>query len=94
MGSLAARDMAAHAGQDVALEWHVMHNHYPPPPRSMIAVCRLALAAIQEEEPGRIIPLPDGANYRGQGPQAPASAIAENFHLYDLLGDCDREDAE
>lgn len=80
MGYLSALDMAQNADLDQALTWHLQHNHYPPVPMDMVPVCVAAIEAIEDDEPERLIDLPDGITYRGLT-LAPAYAIAEQHHL-------------
>lgn len=81
MGSQTAREIAA---SDISLEnqleWHLTGNHYPPVPRSMIEPCIAAINAVNEEEPDRLIDLPEGVSWKGQT-KAPAYAVVQEHHL-------------
>jgi hypothetical protein len=63
-----------------ALSWHLGSNHYPPVPQSMIDPSIEAIAAFVDEDPDRLIDLPEGVYYR-DSTQAPARAIVEAHHL-------------
>ncbi len=46
MGHLSAVGMAdAAPSLEIALEWHLTHNHYPPVPVSMVGPCVEAIDA-------------------------------------------------
>lgn len=81
MGSQTAREIAA---SDISLEnqleWHLTGNHYPPVPRSMIEPCIAAINAVNEEEPDRLIDLPEGVSWKGQT-KTPAYAVVQGHHL-------------
>jgi hypothetical protein len=40
MGRLQAGEMKEHAGEHIALKWHLQHNHYPPVPVEWVPVCQ------------------------------------------------------
>ena len=63
-----------------ALDYHLTVNHFPPVPSSMIEPCIEAIDAIRDDDPGRLIDLPDQVTYRGET-QAPAWAIVDAHHL-------------
>ena len=88
MGHLSALDMAEHLDVEQALVWHLTANHYPPVPTSMVPVCIAAIAALNEEDPDRLVDLPDGIEWRSQN-YAPAWAVAEAHHLDAWLDDLD-----
>ncbi len=68
-----------------SLSWHLSANHYPPVPTTMIDPCLAAIAAIDEDEPARLIDLPDGVTFRG-APSAPAYEVADAHHLQAFCG--------
>lgn len=70
---------------DAVLDWHLFHNHYPPPPRYMKAVAQEALGALRDGEPDRMVTLPDGVLYRGTQSECRASEIADAFHLWRFM---------
>jgi hypothetical protein len=81
MGYLSALAMAnAAPSLEMALEWHLSHNHYPPVPVAMVGPAREAIDAYHDEDYDRLITLPDGVVYRDDV-QAPAWAIVEQHHL-------------
>jgi hypothetical protein len=97
MGSNFATELADGAlGLDMAnaLRVHLRSNHYPPVPSSMVQPCMDAIQAFIDEEPNKLIELPEGVSWRGET-SAPASAIAESHHLDAWLPHayyCDCED--
>jgi hypothetical protein len=85
MGHMQAIDMAEQAPDlNTLLEWHLRYNHYPPVPLAMMEPCHEAMDAILADEPDAQVALPDGVLYKGSG-FAPAWAIADNYHLHDLI---------
>jgi hypothetical protein len=77
---------------EVALQWHLTSNHYPPVPLSMIQACKDAIDACNEEDSSRSIELPGGTSWRGKD-SAPAWAIVEGHHLESfLMSDDDYEE--
>jgi hypothetical protein len=63
-----------------AIHWHLVANHYPAVPETMAQPCIAAVEAVQDGFFDRLIDLPDGVLYRGQG-FATAREIFEGFHL-------------
>lgn len=89
MGYMSAIDMAEHADDIVrAISWHLTANHYPPVPTSMVPVCIAAIDALNEEDPDRLVDLPEGILWRDHD-YAPAWAIAEAHHLEPWLSEID-----
>ena len=88
MGYLSALDMAAHTDRATALQWHLQSNHYPPVPLAMLPACEAAIEAAKDDEPYRLIDLPDGVTYRGYS-QANAATIIQSYHLDAFLADED-----
>lgn len=84
MGALQAAEMASLTDLDTALRWHLQSNHYPPIPLTMLAVCKKAIVACNEEDSERAIKLPKGVRWRGLK-HAPAFAIVEGHHLGTFL---------
>ena len=80
MGSLQAQEMAEMLSMEDALAWHLRSNHYPPIPLSMVKPCMEAIDAMLEDEPYRVIDLPEGVTYKGDG-CAPAWIISDQHHL-------------
>lgn len=69
---------------DRVLAWHLGSNHYPPVPQTMIPVCKAALTACIENDPERLLALPEGVLWREQG-EVPASQVVESLHLDGFL---------
>lgn len=67
-------------GLDAALRVHLGSNHYPPV-TFMGQVCVAAILAFEDDEPGRLIPLPTGITHLKYGTQVPASEIVAEYHL-------------
>lgn len=82
MGSIQAMEFAAskELTLEQQLEWHLIGNHFPPLPKSMVTPCAEAIDAYWADELDREIELPDGVLYRGL-PTAPAREIIINHHL-------------
>ena len=80
MGSLQAQEMAEMLSIEDALAWHLRSNHYPPIPLSMVKPCMEAIDAMLEDEPYRVIDLPEGVTYKGDE-CAPAWIISDQHHL-------------
>jgi hypothetical protein len=82
MGRMTAMDIAT---SDVSLEqqlsWHLAGNHYPPIPQSMIPVCIAAIDAYWEEDYSRMIPLPEGVEFRTGATSVSASQAIESLRL-------------
>jgi len=81
MGRLSARDMAEHASLEQGIEWHIMSNHYPPPPRYMVDVATEAVKKARDGNLDSTIELPGGAEHRRYGKDVPVHVIIEAFHL-------------
>ena len=80
MGGLQAREMATSMPIEKSLHWHLVANHYPSVPVSMVPICVEAIDAYWEDDLDREIELPEGVYYRGET-VAPARAIIINHHL-------------
>ena len=81
MGSNLAYDLAnSEIDLSSAIAIHLSANHYPPVPKSMVEPCIEAIFALDEGEPDREIPIPEGVSYKGLD-TAPAWAIVEQHHL-------------
>jgi hypothetical protein len=81
MGNNLSADLAT---MDIELEQAIAiqlrGNHYPPVPLSMVQPCIDAINAYNEDEPDKLIPLPEGVSWRGNN-EATAYAIIEAHHL-------------
>lgn len=85
MGSRTASDIAESTRMgmlklDIALEYHLTCNHYPPIPRSMIQPCKRAIQYANRGEWDHRIKLPKGISYKGSN-LAPVGAMIETHHL-------------
>lgn len=83
MGSLKAHEAATvmtdMVGKEMAMEYHLRHNHFPPVPKEMVPMC-IEAAETYGDDPDRLIDLPEGTTWKG-GTQAPVWAIVEGHHL-------------
>lgn len=85
-------DMIEALGENtqLALEWHLAHNHYPPVPASMVAACAEAIDHAVAGDWYAEVALPDGITYRNKA-TAPVHAVVEQHHLlpfvYAAIGD-------
>lgn len=60
---------------------HLVGNHYPPVPASMVPVCISAIHSYNENGNGdELIELPEGISWRGKT-SAPVWAIIDSHHL-------------
>ena len=67
MGHASAIGMAEFGGvNEATLHWHLTSNHYPPHDPAMVSVALAAIEAVNEEDPDRVIDLPEIITYRGQ----------------------------
>lgn len=82
MGYTNARDMKEYAPSlDVALDWHLRSNHFPPLPLSLIEPAKRAISLAQAEEWDELIELPEGVEHRRYGKQAPVHECVRAWHL-------------
>ena len=84
MGRLQADEMARLTDIDTALTWHLQSNHYPPIPLTMVKPCKFAIAAFNDEDYQREIPLPKDITYKGKR-TAPACEIVRALHLESFI---------
>lgn len=84
MGYTTALGLAESANLDQGLAAHLVGNHYPPVPLSMVDPCKAAIDAYLDEDWDRLIELPDPIKYRGET-KAPASAIVDAHHLHPFI---------
>lgn len=84
MGYLSAVDMREQAGDDVALRWHLISNHYPPLPESLLPVTKQVIDLARNEEWEELVTLPKGVSYRGKN-KAPVSECVRAWHLNAFL---------
>jgi hypothetical protein len=68
-------------GLSESIRIHLVGNHYPPVPVSMVPVCIRAIQSYNENMDGNeLIEMPKGISWRGKT-SAPAWAIIEGHHL-------------
>ena len=84
MGKASLLDMLAHTREEIALEWHLNHNHYPPMGEFLDAA-KAALAAARDGEPDRLVTLPEGVAFRDGRESVEARHIIESLHLESFL---------
>lgn len=85
MGSVQAaefREMAELGSitMEQAIEWHLVSNHFPPIPKSMVQPCMEAIVYANQGKWNKLVSLPDGVGYKGLT-TAPVHAIIEQHHL-------------
>ena len=84
MGSTFAIDLAESAVTKLQLEnavrTHLLYNHYPPIPSSMVAPCVRAIEYANRGEYDKKVLLPKGMTYKGKR-LAPIDAVIEAHHL-------------
>jgi hypothetical protein len=61
--------------------WHFATNCYPPIPKAMIPVAIEAIDAYWDEDYSRMIPLPDGVQFRNGSTSVSASQAIESLRL-------------
>lgn len=91
MGRITAEDLQDNYSLEVSLAFHLQANHYPPVPVAMVQPCIDAIDAFCEDDPDRVINLPEGISWKGKT-SAPAWAITDAHHLDAWLPhnwDCD-----
>lgn len=91
MGYLSALDMREYGGEEVALRWHLSHNHFPPIPEEMIPVAKKALVNAKAGRWGRRVKLPPGVRHRATGQCATTEALVRHMHLDAFLEGGDTE---
>jgi hypothetical protein len=81
MGSTLSADLATmNISREDSIAMQLRGNHYPPVPLSMVQPCIEAIDAYNDDEPNKLIELPEGVSWRGEN-SAPAIAIIEGHHL-------------
>jgi len=85
VGSLQAKEMREQASHEVALTWHLQHNHYPPIPLMMIPIAQQAIEAANEHEWDREIEMPDEVEHKVHGNNVPACVLIDYMNLQDFL---------
>lgn len=67
-------------GLEESIRIHLVSNHYPPVPSSMVPACIEAIDLVNDGLPMAKVKLPEGVTFRGL-PEAPAYDIVEQHHL-------------
>ena len=84
MGSTFATDLAESAVTKIQLEnavmTHLLYNHYPPVPSSMVGPCVRAIKYANKGEWDKKVRMPEGITYKGKK-LAPIDAVIESHHL-------------
>lgn len=88
MGANFANDLASLLPLEQALAHHLTHNHYPPVPAYMVAVCVAAIDAAHADEYDTLIGLPEGVTWR-HASRIPANVVISSLHLHAWLPDND-----
>ena len=87
MGHSSAQDMAEYGGvNETTITWHLTSNHFPPHDVALVPVALAALDAMREDEPDRVIELPEIVTYRGQT-EVEAWEIVSGLNLQAFLTD-------
>ena len=84
MGSSSLVGMLEVADVDTALRWHLSHNHYPPVPDSMVAVCKRAIRYANQGRWNTQVTLPVAVSFRGAR-TAPVREVVSQHHLEAFL---------
>ena len=75
------------------IAWHFSSNCYPPIPSKMIPVAIEAIDAYWEEDYSRMIPLPEGVEFRDGSTSVSASQAIDSLRLDAwLVDDYEEED--
>lgn len=92
MGSTFAMDLAEGVKTKLQLEnavrTHLLYNHYPPLPSSMVGPCVRAIEYANRGEYDKKVRLPEGMFYKGKR-LAPVDAVIEAHHLEFFLDEDD-----
>jgi hypothetical protein len=67
-------------GLDMALQIHLGSNHFPPL-TFMADTCKAAILAFEDDDPFRLIELPQGVNHQKYGNLVPATELVAELHL-------------
>ena len=63
-----------------AVMTHLLYNHYPPVPSSMVGPCVRAIEYANKGEWDKKVRMPEGITYKGKK-LAPIDAVIESHHL-------------
>lgn len=78
MGRMGAESMREHAGDDMALRWHLSSNHYPPVHPVFLETARQAITLANQGEWGTTITMPNAITKS-------VADIIEGLHLEAFL---------
>ena len=84
MGSASLAGMLEVATIDQALLWHLQHNHYPPLPTAMVAVCKRAIAKARAGDWDGKVNMKDAGGIHMRGfpvTRTPVWKLIESAHL-------------
>ena len=84
MGYQSAVSMREQVRLDVALEWHLRYNHYPPLPSALIPVCKRAIDHAVKGEWDARLRLPQGLDFRNRRTMTVDECV-ESCHLRAFL---------
>ena len=71
---------------EIAIQWHLEHNHFPGLPVLLVPTCIAAIEAANMGEWDSIVSMPDEILFRGAG-SAQAFQIIESCHLDAFVDD-------
>ena len=84
MGSTFAMDLAENVKTEAqlvnAVKTHLLYNHYPSIPSSMVGPCVKAIEYANKGEWDKKVRMPEGITYKGKK-LAPIDAVIEAHHL-------------
>lgn len=66
------------------LEWHVLYNHYPPPPHSVVDIAEVAIEHAMDEELDAVIQFSDFDEKFGNKSMR-VGDIMEKLHLWEFI---------
>ncbi len=84
MGRTTAEELSAHFPREVALRYHLQHNHYPPVSLRFLPGVKRAIKLVLSGQGEELIQVPSGA-------LRSASYVVRELHLEDF---CNQEDEE
>ncbi len=82
--------IAVNAGEvdlTAALTYHLLSNHFPPLPTSIIPCAKAAIEAYNRGDWEAKIPLPEGIRHRVHGFEVPVVVAIEAWHLEPFLNE-------
>jgi hypothetical protein len=86
MGNLQASEMAQVVRDglqlDIALEWHLFTNHFPPLPRGILELAKQAIKLWNEGDHDATIDVSSVGEHRRYGTDVPVGECLTNWHLW------------